>query len=72
MSLHREPIYLITGLKPKITHYVWSITCSQWIDGDVEVLMKEARTIQHQPRPAKQTAQLFAKLLMKGKVRATL
>ena len=44
----------------------------QWIDGDVEVLMKEACTIQHQPRPAKQTAQLFAKLLMKGKVRATL
>ena len=44
----------------------------QWMDRDVEVLMKEACTIQHQPRPAKQTAQLFAKLLMKGKVRATL
>ena len=49
----------------------------QWMDGDIESLMKEACTIQRQlthkqPRPAQQTARLFAKFMMEGKVRAAL
>ena len=49
----------------------------QWMDGDIESLMKEACTIHRQlthkqPRPAQQTARLFAKFMMEGKVRAVL
>ena len=52
----------------------------QWSEGNLEGLMKEGFTIQHQfsrqhhqqPGPAKQIARVFAKLMMEGKVRAAL
>ena len=52
----------------------------QWIDGDIEGLMDEGRTIQHHlnsqhnqsQRSSEHTAQVFAKLMMEGKVRASL
>ena len=51
-----------------------------WIEGDLEDLLKEWRTIQHQftrqhpnrPRSAQQTTRRFAKQMMEGKVRAAL
>ena len=50
----------------------------QWSEGDLEGLMKEGYTIQHQfsrqhqnrYRSAQQTARVFAKLMMEGRVRA--
>ena len=52
----------------------------QWSEGDLEGLMKEGYTIQHQfsrqhqnrSRSAQQTAREFAKLMMEGRVRAAL
>ena len=52
----------------------------QWSEGDLEGLMKEGNTIQHQfsrqhqhqSRSAQQTARAFAKLMMEGRVRAAL
>jgi hypothetical protein len=52
----------------------------QWSEGDLEGLMKEGYTIQHQfsrqhqnrYRSAQQTARVFAKLMMEGRVRAAL
>ena len=51
-----------------------------WIEGDLEGLLKEGRTIQHQftrqhpnrSRSAQQITRRFAKLMMEGKVRAAL
>lgn len=50
----------------------------QWSDGELESLTKEGRNIQHQftqqpqnrPTSVQKTAQIFAKLMMEGKVRA--
>ena len=52
----------------------------QWSEGDLEGLVNEGYTIQHQFsrqhqnrfRPVQQTARVFAKLMMEGKVRAAL
>ena len=52
----------------------------QWSEGDLEGLMNEGYTIQHQfsrqhqnrYRSAQQTARVFAKLMMEGRVRAAL
>ena len=51
-----------------------------WNEGNLENLMEEGRTIQHhfirghhnQSRSAEQTARIFAKLMMEGKVKAAL
>ena len=50
----------------------------QWIDGDISGLLEEGRAIQHhlvrqyKQRSSEHTARIFAKLMMKGKVRAAL
>ena len=49
-----------------------------WLEGDIAALMEEGRTIQHQLKHQKsaraphQTARIFAKLMMEGKVRAAI
>ena len=52
----------------------------QWMNGDIEGLLEEGRTIQHRlnshhnqsQRSPEHTARVFAKLMMEGKVRAAL
>jgi len=52
----------------------------QWMDGDIEGLLGEGRTIQHRlnshhnqsQQSPEHTARVFAKLMMEGKVRAAL
>ena len=50
-----------------------------WLDGNIKDLMGERRTISHHfnslhyqnQQPPQQSAQVFAKLMMEGKVKAT-
>ena len=52
----------------------------QWIDGDIEGLLGEGRTIQHRlnsqhshrQQSPEHTTRVFAKLMMEGKVRTAL